>query len=99
MHVWRAVRCCCTPKKIFGFMLVDEHDNKITVEERGGLKKDFSIRVMNEKILSPLIDFDHLKNGKLVSNKYTREMAIYSEDHPIEYWRGCKGFVEAGEST
>lgn len=88
-YEWRAVRCCCQPRKIFGFMQVESGMNHIMVEG-----KQFQIRVMSEKQTR---GFGSIvgKYEDIQSVEYTRELAIYSEDHPIEFWRQQPGFIEA----
>lgn len=87
---WVAVRCCCSPQKIFGFLKLPAPINEgpyqlrslatftMTAQERE-LAKLEPIRIQIKRMTGP---------GQA-------ELAIYSEDRPIEFWRGIEGFVEA----
>lgn len=89
-YEWRAVRCCCQPRKVFGFMQVERGMNYIDV---GG--KRFNIRIMSER---NTFGFGIInKPEDITSIEYREELAIYSEDHPIEFWREQEGFIEIKE--
>ena len=98
---WLPVRCCCTPQKVFGFIQVRAdvvhdgatlnllpravayqlaHADAPEVEELLAQSAvRFQVKMLTE------VDYPNSK----------RELAVYSEDHPIEFWRTIDGFVEA----
>lgn len=81
--VWLAVRCCCTPSKVIGFLQVRANDvagSDIKVGEHL-----VSIRKSTKALINEATDI----------SEYQTERAVYSEDRPIEFWRTMPGFVEA----
>lgn len=84
---WFAVRCCCRPRSIMGFVLASAPDGvkSLTVTDAIGDKH----RVALERIATRA-DFNGLS---VVSD----ELAIYSDDRPLEFWRTIHGFVEVKE--
>jgi hypothetical protein len=82
---WFAVRCCCTPKKVFGFLkLYGPFKARQTfITNYDGQKHSIKIRP---------IFIDKTKTGSVPP-----ELAIYSDDKPIEFWRTIPGFLEVGE--
>lgn len=79
---WLAVRCCCTPRKILGFLRATPHAESLSIMTFDG-RVDFQIRDAHECMII---------GGKTYRH---RERAIYSEDRPIDFWRTVHGFVEA----
>lgn len=84
---WLAVRCCCTPNKIFGFLKYDGSDRKadggtiyIRVLNKTGGAERVALRDMHRRRRGPQIEV---------------ELAVYSEERPIEFWRNIAGFIEA----
>ena len=91
--IWLAVRCCCTPVKIFGFLPVSMRDAgraELVVEGHRLQIKPMSECTMHmrEALMrdGPAPDADVT---------YNTERAIYSEDRPLSFWRDMPGFVEA----
>jgi hypothetical protein len=84
---WFAVRCCCQPRSIMGFVLASAPDGVrvLTVTDAIGDQH----RVSLERIAT-CADFNGLS---VVSD----ELAVYSDDRPIEFWRTIHGFVEVKE--
>lgn len=84
---WVAVRCCCQPLKILGFMPVPVERLRPGVEmyvrNRDGVAR-ITLRQMSQTTQS--------ESSCVITN----EVAIYSEDRPIEFWRDVEGFVEVG---
>lgn len=80
---WMAVRCCCTPRKIFGFIQAPLTSTEVNALDERGRQHALKIKLSQE----------HRAVGGDISA--TRELAIYSDDHPIEFWRTIPGFVEA----
>ncbi len=89
------VRCCCQPQKILGTLelrsLALRQEVYIPPEYPSIWSKPEAI---NEIVQVPpyetivLRQFYHLATGEL-------ELAVYSDDRPIEFWRKFKGFREA----
>lgn len=82
-HVWRAVRCCCTPTKVLGFMIVPEHARFLLVEDIMGGTHSIELKEIGQQ-------FRTWRGTSPIT-----ELAIYSDDRPIEFWRGIIGFMEA----
>jgi hypothetical protein len=81
---WYPVRCCCSPQKIFGFLplphqLVKQCKNQAILKDRNGKSHQIELRT--------------LYNGINEVN-LTEELAVYSDDMPIEFWRTMPGFKE-----
>jgi hypothetical protein len=96
---WFAVRCCCTPKKVFGFI------NLIALEESDTLPAhrtvfDFFGRPHMVKLLPVYINKKYTSCAEFLNappheiSYNIAEIAIYSDDRPLEFWRTIPGFVE-----
>jgi|NitcycUWRROWE17A_1032939.scaffolds.fasta_scaffold00483_1 hypothetical protein len=85
---WHAVRCCCDPQKIFGFIRLSTSTSENTVVDHDG--KLHPIR------LAPLTE--RRQSSEEAGTTKAREMAIHSEHRPIEFWRRIRGFVEANSA-
>lgn len=86
--VWLAVRCCCLPVKIFGFLPVSERDaqgRELIVE--GHRLRMSECTVHDSAIL--------LRAAPAPDAMFNTERAIYSDDRPLSFWRDMPGFVEA----
>src|ERR1044072_8420709 len=94
-HHWYAVRCCCTPSKIFGFMRVADGVDKFTVIS-GDETHKVELRPIRTSIMSK---FEEGISGDGTSMSTVRELAIYSDDRPIDFWRQVSGFVEIKNLT
>lgn len=74
---WLAVRCCCVPTKVFGFVRVeleiDDRARREKVMVRDTNQVEHSVRLM-PMCKRQLFDEEGVEE---------RELAIYSEDHPI----------------
>jgi hypothetical protein len=89
---WYAVRCCCTPKKIFGFIRLPVGAKKLSLP-----------LVSKPAEFVPWEEFPHLVEMERVeieikpisSMSGNLEYSIYSDDRPIEFWRRVPGFIEA----
>ena len=76
---WFAVRCCCQPTKILGFLrLEDGPIDRVVVSDVYGGWHQLLLRESVHTVHAP------------------REIAIYADDRPIDFWRSIDGFVEAG---
>jgi len=84
---WHAVRCCCNPAQVLGFIRLSEANPETTViDNKGG---------QHRIKLAPLLDQRRAANE--VAHANAREIAVHSEHRPIEFWRTIKGFMEAEE--
>lgn len=80
---WFAVRCCCAPRKIFGFLKLEKiQGSSYTICDRKGKEHKLELKQFAQYLPD---------NDETVQNEY----AIYSNDRPIEFWRTILGFVEA----
>lgn len=94
---WYAVRCCCTPTKIFGFLrLPAEHQTHYLVREKIKVRPLLSSLPLNDEIANAVDNRPRFHDVRLksLSSLGTDEIAIYSEDRPIEFWRNIEGFIE-----
>lgn len=93
-RIWRAVRCCCRPQKILGFMLIGVNDKQVTLF---GSLGSIVGRVKVETFYTrPEYTFDVTRNQPILDSipPRTHELAIRSDDFPIELWRIQTGFIE-----
>jgi len=80
--IWYPVRCCCTPRKIFGFIRLPADAGHIyRVTDRRGTVHELELRPIRY-----VFDADA---------DCSSELAIYSDDRPLEFWHMLPGFVEA----
>lgn len=78
MTVRLNVRCCCQPQKILGTL------------EVGSFARFQSIRIPSS--IGPI---ERIQVRVFFSNEDAKaEYAIYSDDHPVEYWRQFPTFIE-----
>ena len=99
---WLAVRCCCQPKKVLGFLRLSAkvaQDARYVellprphhVEVSAWPPKPEATMVLDAPIR---LEIRHMGDTE-TRDTYRYERAIYSEDRPIEFWRTIPGFVEA----
>lgn len=92
---WLAVRCCCTPTKILGFLKLPASVCKpgevpVAVARRVELRS-FSI----DDSVKPYETVVAYERVHLRHYGYPSELAVYSEEKPAEHWRKFEGmFVE-----
>ena len=94
------VRCCCQPTKILGtleILSLPPHAsqcpgmyNRTTVAVYA-LEEFF---VSDGPLLSPSTTAPYKKEIVQLRSFGHRELAVYSEERPIEFWRGILGFEE-----
>lgn len=96
---WIAVRCCCQPTKVLGFLRATAQQLKarsITLPPR---TSSFDLEAPGLPMVGLTLERPEVLEILPISNArgvyYESESAIYSEDRPIEFWRSVKGFVEA----
>lgn len=95
MLKWLAVRCCCAPKKILGFLQVPEHARAgVPLEIRTKIDTDYFAACNSEQMHVPP---NAVRRYQVELRIYgiNSELAVYSDDRPIEFWREMNGFVEA----
>lgn len=85
---WYAVRCCCEPLKIFGFLLLDGRQKAHTIRDTRGDTHRVELRPVREICSSEYGDPPD------VETQVRSEVAVYSDDRPIEFWRTIPGFLE-----
>lgn len=94
---WLAVRCCCNGERILGFLKVTQQER-----ERGTGRR--STMTVGQSYLAapfgnaplPVVDFDNITfRLQEFHSRGGDELAVYSEDRPVEFWRNVRGFVEA----
>jgi hypothetical protein len=78
-----AVRCCCQPTKLIGFLLLPKEGglHRIVRDERGASHR-IEIKSMME-----------YGCGDLLDTFIGQEMAVYSEDRGEDFWVTIPGFV------
>lgn len=89
---WLAVRCCCKPQKVLGFLQVPDDcrtDHRISLAP--------SMTVLSS-LGSPSVERCLRETHDLTIGMYEArggvETAVKSEDQPVEFWRRVSGFVE-----
>lgn len=89
------VRCCCQPQKILGVLeLRHPVGGRSTVHVRERLRfPTCSLRRFdaNEPMPATAIRRYHAIKLRIFDRN---EIAVYSEDRPIEFWRTIEGFRE-----
>lgn len=86
--VWLAVRCCCTPTKIFGFLQVSAEQAERNIITRDGHRLE--IRPLRQMAMHCGVEGDVAEGSA--------ERAVYSDDRPASFWRRLPGFVEVETS-
>ena len=88
---WFPVNCCCQPDVLFGFISLPAdrqhfvHGQRFVILDRRGRPHDVELKPL-ATISEPA--------GTTDGWRRRREMAIYSDDRPIEFWRTIPGFRE-----
>lgn len=105
-YSWYPVRCCCEPQKILGFIRLrdgyvgtsrialrddDGVEVAVTMQEYGG-----AVYVTDEFVRDAMVD--PTVAGAL-DNYARREMAVRSDNHPVEWWNKLSEFVETERVT
>ena len=86
-----AVRCCCQPQKIFGYL-----------QAPAGRRSGDIWRIVEYEPLgspytianAPVSVKAHEVKFKTIVDQGVHEIAVYSDDRPIEFWRTLRGFRE-----
>jgi hypothetical protein len=88
---WLAVRCCCNPKKILGFLPVQERSILSGIARVQQTYDPDIMLAMHQSFVSDAM----LKVHGVKIRQYGMEHAVYSDDRPVEFWRKIHNFVEA----
>jgi hypothetical protein len=100
-YQWIAVRCCCQPAKVLGFLRVTAQQIRagyLVLPPKINRTEGFVDDPMPKTgiTVDPPVQLAIKRIGEIKGESYGFENAVYSEDRPIEFWREVKGFVEAG---
>lgn len=98
-YAWYPVRCCCQPTKLLGFLRLPE-DNKQRVMGADGRSYPVELKTMRKPRFRSF-DFMAMPPGSHVADigfSHDEELAVYSEDRGVEFWRGIPDFVEATQA-
>lgn len=92
---WLPVRCCCNGARILGFLKLrcaqaSAGRTLVTDSERQTAARSVA------DMLTPKVTT--IRRWPITIRIYGNELAVYSEDRPIEYWRDVPGFVEVLQS-
>lgn len=92
---WLAVRCCCTPRRIFGFLRVPaEHARPGTFSlEPGPRAAQVTVKEYRDAVQFCTRTGEPL-GAPVAMGDRGGELAVYSDDRPMVFWRGVPGFVE-----
>ena len=85
------VRCCCRPDKVFGTLALNVPDRpgRYIIRSLPPIPSLEDLCSIKESELLE-VELRHLTDP--ITGIYT--LAVYSDDRPIEFWRGVPGFVE-----
>jgi hypothetical protein len=85
MNDWVAVRCCCQPTNIFGFLRLDRRAGPtVSVPDIFGSVHQLELKT-----------FCSAPPNYAAPAEAGAEIAVYSDDRGIDFWRRIPGFVEA----
>lgn len=94
-YVWLPVRCCCHGERILGFLKLRTGQ---AVEGRTLVTDQPHYSSVLSAMAHPSVQ-ETVKRWPVTIKEFAgieqRELAVYSEDRPVEYWRDVPGFVEA----
>lgn len=80
--MYYAVRCCCQPNKIHGYLdLPGVGSRSFVVRQRDGSTAEIALRRVGES---------HVVGGVLT---VVTEHAIYSDDRPLSFWQALPSFT------
>lgn len=85
-----AVRCCCQPTKVIGFLLLPKRGGPVRmVVDYAGHTHRAEIKTIQQAETHGL----PCSEGGMSETVATTEQAIYSEDRGEEFWRTIPGFI------
>ncbi len=91
------VRCCCTPRKVLGTLQIDAPDEAIFSGNRITLQQPCCHPTPDDLVTIQLRRFIHRPGWHAQYGLF--EIAVYSEDLPLAFWRKVAGFTEGEETT
>jgi hypothetical protein len=87
-----AVRCCCTPEKVLGWLHLPAGVRVLLVPEACGWSSG-----LEQPRESPRRHLVKLR--EYIDDDGRRELAVYSEDRPLDFWLKLSGFEPATRQT
>ena len=90
------VRCCCQPERVFGTLEVPAVDTKWAFP----LYRKTSTEQFDPNAIPSYKDIEYAYCREIVGTRddpTVREVAVYSEDRPIEFWREIETFIEGDQ--
>lgn len=92
---WYAVRCCCTPTKILGFLKLPltTQEGNARVRTGDGNYADVKLKEISQIRCALPERYSRFQYHPPLSS-YEKELAVYGEDRPIEFWRSFPDFME-----
>ncbi|HXD04443.1 MAG TPA: hypothetical protein VN680_00210 [Burkholderiaceae bacterium] len=83
-----AVRCCCTPSKVLGWLHLPAGMRELMVPEACGWSSGLEVpRESPKRHLVKLRVYEGMGGYQ--------ELAVYSDDRPLEFWLKLSGFERA----
>lgn len=96
---WFPVNCCCQPDVLFGFLRLPEGGLLHVVKDRDGTEHRIELkRLRQARTFSSALMLDSAKVA-LEIPETAEEIAIYSDDRPLEFWRTLPGFREVSDKS
>ena len=101
--IWFAVRCCCQPLKVMGFLRLPAIravvPDGFEIEDVTGVPHRVRVKAMRQCMsVADALLMQHAIEPVVPVPVQEEELAIYSDDRPIEFWRTIPGFVETKEA-
>lgn len=101
-YTWFPVRCCCKPETLLGFLRVrrafnEPIGNETEVHFRDRMGKDHRgviRRLRKPQPFNPEMLHSRPRPSELIRGE--EELAVYSDDRPLVFWRTIPDFIEAG---
>lgn len=93
---WYAVRCCCQPQRILGFLPLDldiRANTEVLLRDRLG--RDHVVKI--RKFMSVLAPVSYESPEELV--QWRTEWAVYSDDVDVTQWQAFHGFIAIGSDS
>lgn len=88
------VRCCCQPKTLLGHL---EGPDQLKHRDRFAIIEEpkWHPPLLGSPTGSVTTYIHQAEVRQWTADGLNFELAVYSEDRPIEFWRKIKGFIEA----
>ena len=97
---WIAVRCCCEPGRVLGFVRLPQEAVRPRAVYRLPRREAWGPEALARITSSPIHDQDVIERAEVRFEVmggpayHQKELAIPSGDKPVEWWRDVVGFVE-----